>query len=71
MVANRLSRTGSEWTSIVSWHNSGTYNNQWMVVDFNRIQEDGTLQDGTLWVYEQLPGCNLILFIFILKHCCR
>ena len=35
MVANRLSRTGSEWTSIVSWHNSGTYNNQWMVVNMN------------------------------------
>ena len=27
-----------------------------MVIDFNKIRSDGTLQDGALWVLEQLPG---------------
>ncbi|CAE8637957.1 unnamed protein product, partial [Polarella glacialis] len=33
MVANRLARTGEEWTEIQDRHKSGTCNNQWMVVD--------------------------------------
>jgi len=56
MVANRLARNGKEFTDLVSKYNSGTYNNQWMVIDYNRIGVDGSLGDGALWVLEQLPG---------------
>ena len=56
MTANRLATTGEEWTEIMARNNGGTYNNQWMVVDYNKVQEDGTLDPGALWVYEQLPG---------------
>jgi hypothetical protein len=28
MLANRLAKTGKEWTDIFAQHNSGTYNNQ-------------------------------------------
>jgi len=56
MAANRLARTGKEWTDLVSLYNSGTYNNQWMVINYNNIREDGTLKNGALWVLEQLPG---------------
>ena len=56
MAANRLATSGEEWTNIVSQYNSGTYNNQWMVIDYNRVGEDGSLGDGALWVLEQLPG---------------
>lgn len=56
MVANRLSTNGKEWTETVSRYNSGTYNNQWMVVDYNKVMDDGSLEDGALWIYEQLPG---------------
>ena len=55
-VANRLARTGQEWTEIMARHNGGTYNNQWMVVDYNKLQAGGSLDPGALWVYEQLPG---------------
>ena len=55
MAANRLARNGREWTEIASKFNSGTYNNQWMVVDMNKVVE-GNLEEGALWVMEQLPG---------------
>lgn len=34
IVANRLAEDGKSWTDFFSMHNSGTYNNQWMVVDY-------------------------------------
>jgi len=56
MAANRLATNGQEWTNIMSEDNGGTYNNQWMIIDYSKIQKNGSLDDGTLWVYEQLPG---------------
>ena len=38
LAANRLSQGGKEWTEIFSKFNSGTYNNQWMIVDYNLIK---------------------------------
>jgi len=55
-VANRLAVNGSTWTKIFSRHNSGTYNNQWIVVDYNRFTPGKPLQDDTLWILEQIPG---------------
>ena len=55
MAANRLARDGKEWTKMASRFNSGTYNNQWMVVDLSKVS-GGRLDDGALWVMEQLPG---------------
>ena len=59
MAANRLATNGQEWTNLMSENNGGTYNNQWMIIDYSKIQENGSLDDGTLWVYEQLPGLRL------------
>jgi len=57
MVANRVARTGEEWTRVYGRHNSGTYNDQWMVVDYNRFEPHApALRAGTLWVLEQIPG---------------
>ena len=36
-VANWLAKSGKEWTDIFSLYNSGTYNNEWMVVDFKEL----------------------------------
>jgi hypothetical protein len=36
MVSNRLARSGKEWTKLFEKFNSGTYNNQWMVLDYNK-----------------------------------
>ncbi|XP_075982708.1 putative phospholipase B-like 2 [Anticarsia gemmatalis] len=61
MVANRLARNGKEWVEIFRKHNSGTYNNQWYIVDYKRFkprtsQSKGVIKSGLLWVIEQLPG---------------
>ncbi|XP_047994742.1 putative phospholipase B-like 2 [Leguminivora glycinivorella] len=61
MVANRLARDGREWVNIFSVRNSGTYNNQWYIVDYNKFKPaefgwPGRVSAGLLWVVEQLPG---------------
>ncbi|XP_049518650.1 putative phospholipase B-like 2 [Dermacentor silvarum] len=56
MVASRLATSGSQWAAIFSRFNSGTYNNQWMVLDYKLFIPGGSLQPGTLWLVEQLPG---------------
>ncbi len=56
MIANRLSVTGENWARWFSLHNSGTYNNEWMIVDYKQFMAGEPLKDGLLTVLEQLPG---------------
>ncbi|XP_044131264.1 putative phospholipase B-like 2 isoform X2 [Bufo gargarizans] len=57
IVANRLATGGSEWANIFKEFNSGTYNNQWMVVDYNKFNAGSPeTPRGLLTVLEQLPG---------------
>lgn len=57
IVANRLATGGQEWADIFKKFNSGTYNNQWMVVDYNKFNVGSTeVPSGLLTVLEQLPG---------------
>lgn len=56
MVASRLATNGSQWTAIFSRFNSGTYNNQWMVLDYKLFRPGKSVQHETLWLAEQLPG---------------
>ncbi|XP_053558122.1 LOW QUALITY PROTEIN: putative phospholipase B-like 2 [Bombina bombina] len=57
IVANRLATGGKEWANIFSKFNSGTYNNQWMIVDYNKFHAGQTeVTAGLLTVLEQIPG---------------
>lgn len=55
-VANTLATGGKDWTEIFSRENSGTYNNQWMVLDHGKFTPGKPLINDTLWVLEQIPG---------------
>lgn len=37
MIANRLAVDGNDWANTFLLLNSGTYNNQWMIVDYNKF----------------------------------
>ncbi|XP_046365677.2 putative phospholipase B-like 2 [Haliotis rufescens] len=53
-AANRLAETGQEWVLTFIRYNSGTYNNQWMIVDQKLVQ--GNLPPAVLTIVEQMPG---------------
>lgn len=61
-VANMLSSTTTDWTTTFCLENSGTYNNQWMILDILKVeqfQEDRNLKEllpNTFRVVEQIPG---------------
>lgn len=56
MIANRLATNGPEWMETFQKHNSGTYNNQWIVVDYSKFTPGHPLPNGVLTIGEQLPG---------------
>jgi hypothetical protein len=57
MVSNYLATDGPSWHNLMQQYNSGTYNNQWMVVNYNLFHSSLTkLQPNTLWIGEQFPG---------------
>ena len=35
---------------------SGTYNNQYMLLDLKKVELRKTLHNGALWIVEQIPG---------------
>lgn len=56
IVATRMSSTGADWVKYFAMYNSGTYNNQWMIVDYKLFTPGESLVPGTLWIAEQIPG---------------
>lgn len=56
MVANRLARNGSEWAEIFGRYNSGTYNNQFMIIDYKQFIPGQQIQSDFLWILEQMPN---------------
>jgi hypothetical protein len=45
-VANGLALNGNFWGAYVAYNNSGTYNNQYMVIDLKLFVPKALLQDG-------------------------
>lgn len=58
MLANRLAKSGKEWVDLMSQSATGLYSSQWMVVDYGRFEPKKPLQNGTLFVLEQMPGVS-------------
>lgn len=60
MLANRLAKTGRDWVDYMKTSASGTYSSQWMVVDYNKFTPGKPVENGTLFVIEQVPGISHI-----------
>ncbi|GIL42922.1 hypothetical protein Vafri_750 [Volvox africanus] len=55
-LANWMATSGEDWVDVLIRHNSGTYNNQYMILDSKRFIPHTELQPGLLRVVEQMPG---------------
>ena len=56
MVANRLASNGETWSRLYVKGNSGTYNCQWMVLDFKLFTPGKPPKDGFYTMTEIIPG---------------
>ena len=57
VLANRLASSSEDWTEIFKNENSGTYNNQFMILDLNKINlKSKSIPDKSLMIIEQIPG---------------
>ena len=71
MVANTLATSTEEWSRLFCTHNSGTYNNQYMIIDMKRYEPssnstEGRLPNGTFYVLEQMA--NMCVFADKSQH---
>jgi hypothetical protein len=58
ILATFTTTTGREWTDKFIQYNSGTYNNEYIVVDTKVWHPGQPLNDDLVWIVEQLPGNN-------------
>ena len=47
---------GKDWAETFIRHNSGTYNNQYVIVDTNKFERGQKPTKDLLWIIEQFPG---------------
>eukprot|EP00428_Durinskia_dybowskii_P079488 CAMPEP_0170450314 /NCGR_PEP_ID=MMETSP0117_2-20130122/51705_1 /TAXON_ID=400756 /ORGANISM="Durinskia baltica, Strain CSIRO CS-38" /LENGTH=756 /DNA_ID=CAMNT_0010711601 /DNA_START=817 /DNA_END=3087 /DNA_ORIENTATION=+ len=59
IAANRLATSGNTWVEAFSRYHSGTYANQWMVLDFNRFVPYQKPRSGFLMVLGVSAKCEL------------
>ena len=55
-AANFLAKSGSEWPTLFARYASGTYTNQWMVLDLSLFIPGKALPAGFFSVLEEVPG---------------
>lgn len=57
-LANQLAVSGPHWADVFAVRHSGTYTNQWMVIDLDRFTpgKKPRANSGLLTVLEELPG---------------
>jgi len=56
VTANEMATNGSTWSNIFSESASGTYMDQWMVIDMNKFTPGTAPSAGFFTVLEEMPG---------------
>ncbi|GAM18028.1 hypothetical protein SAMD00019534_012030, partial [Acytostelium subglobosum LB1] len=56
IVSNMISQSPQVWVQLFQQFNSGTYNNQWMVLDYKMFTPGTALPAGSFFILEQIPG---------------
>ena len=57
MISSRISTSAKSWVENFSKLNSGTYNNQFMVLDMKKVDLDQRkILNGAMYIVEQIPG---------------
>lgn len=56
VVSNQVAKTGYNWAETFSRYHSGTYTNQWMVLDLPLFTSGSSPSSGFLTVFEEVPG---------------
>ena len=57
MISNRISNSSKEWVENYAKYNSGTYNNQYMILDKNKVNlVNKSIEQDAFYVVETLPG---------------
>ncbi|XP_030063026.1 phospholipase B-like 1 isoform X3 [Microcaecilia unicolor] len=54
-IANMMADSGTTWALTFSRYNSGTYNSQYMILDWKKIKLEKSIDKGTLTIVEQVP----------------
>eukprot|EP00511_Aplanochytrium_stocchinoi_P002354 CAMPEP_0204838798 /NCGR_PEP_ID=MMETSP1346-20131115/31935_1 /ASSEMBLY_ACC=CAM_ASM_000771 /TAXON_ID=215587 /ORGANISM="Aplanochytrium stocchinoi, Strain GSBS06" /LENGTH=451 /DNA_ID=CAMNT_0051975051 /DNA_START=41 /DNA_END=1396 /DNA_ORIENTATION=+ len=55
-TASALAKDGEEWYNSFRRYFSGTYANQYIIVDMKLFEPKKDLKNGTLWIVEEMPG---------------
>ncbi len=69
-IANAMATSGRHWAEIIAHNNSGTYNNQYMVVDLKLFNPGQELRPNLLWVIEQVSVSPALADYLASAHKC-
>lgn len=60
ITSNKLATSGKEWAEIFARYHSGTYTNQWMVLDLAKFTPGVEPKPDFFTVFEEVPGYYMI-----------
>eukprot|EP01013_Petalomonas_cantuscygni_P017351 TRINITY_DN34497_c0_g1_i1.p1 TRINITY_DN34497_c0_g1~~TRINITY_DN34497_c0_g1_i1.p1 ORF type:complete len:658 (-),score=143.06 TRINITY_DN34497_c0_g1_i1:443-2320(-) len=52
----RVADTAPNWARTFGLHQSSTYNNEWLVVDYKQFTPGQPLREDTVWLIDQMPN---------------
>lgn len=55
-LASQLARDAIQWANVFGQFHSGTYTNQWMIIDMMKFIPNNKPQDNFLIILEEIPG---------------